>query len=181
FLSLGQLQSEANVEIAVGDPHGQHVRVLNEISIFDAQKAADEADHLADGAVGSQYDSATVVYDHERRDRDEINVLKPPDLPLNIDAAAVVQMRAKGSDRNLDFLSPPAPGYRRHCLFPPGEPRDPFCREWEPQPCGRVRAELGSFDDVTTSPASRRLASAFPALAPERQLILARTLRPLNQ
>ena len=33
------------------------------------------------------------------------------------------------------------------------------------------------LDDVTTSPPSRRLASARPALAPKCQLILARTLR----
>src|SRR5206468_2590809 len=87
----------------------------------------DKADHLSDGAVGSQHDSATAVHDHERRNRDEINVLKPPDLPLNVDAAAVIRMRAKGSDGNLDFLSPPAPGYRRHCCFPPGKPGEPLC------------------------------------------------------
>src|SRR5213083_1704786 len=39
------------------------------------------------------------------------------------------------------------------------------------------RAPLGILDDVTTSPASRRLASARPALAPKCQLILAQTLR----
>src|SRR5213594_2430333 len=41
---------------------------------------------------------------------------------------------------------------------------------------GASRAPLGILDDVTTSPASRRLASARPALAPKCQLILARTL-----
>src|SRR5437867_1587823 len=43
---------------------------------------------------------------------------------------------------------------------------------------GASRAPLGILDDVTTSPASRRLASARPALAPKCQLILARTLSP---
>src|SRR2546428_10470092 len=42
---------------------------------------------------------------------------------------------------------------------------------------GRASAALPLLDDVTTSPASRRLASARPALAPKCQLILARTLR----
>jgi len=42
---------------------------------------------------------------------------------------------------------------------------------------GRASAAFPLLDDVTTSPASRRLASARPALAPERELILARTLR----
>src|SRR5205809_6901011 len=42
---------------------------------------------------------------------------------------------------------------------------------------GRVSAALPILDDITTSPASRRLASARPALAPKCQLILARTLR----
>src|SRR5947207_8186839 len=56
------------------------------------------------------------------------------------------------------------------------------CWAWEPQPCGarrprRVSAALPLLDDITTSPASRRLASACPALAPKCQLILARTLR----
>jgi len=41
---------------------------------------------------------------------------------------------------------------------------------------GRASAALPLLDDVTTSPASRRLASARPALAPKRQPILARTL-----
>src|SRR5881296_1706591 len=41
---------------------------------------------------------------------------------------------------------------------------------------GASRASLGILDDVTTSPASRRLVSARPALAPKCQLILARTL-----
>src|SRR2546428_9043969 len=41
---------------------------------------------------------------------------------------------------------------------------------------GRASAALPLLDDVTTSPASRRLASARPALAPKCQLILARTL-----
>src|SRR5947208_13574638 len=55
------------------------------------------------------------------------------------------------------------------------------CWAWEPQPCGarrprRVSAALPLLDDITTSPASRRLASACPALAPKCQLILARTL-----
>src|SRR5947208_12446870 len=55
------------------------------------------------------------------------------------------------------------------------------CWAWEPQPCGarrprRVSAALPLLGDITTSPASRRLASACPALAPECQLILARTL-----
>src|SRR6266511_3710878 len=55
------------------------------------------------------------------------------------------------------------------------------CRAWQPQPCGarlprRVSAALPLLDDITTSPASRRLASACPALAPKCQLILARTL-----
>jgi hypothetical protein len=36
---------------------------------------------------------------------------------------------------------------------------------------------LPLLDDVTTSPASRRLASAHPALAPKCELIFARTLR----
>ncbi len=58
------------------------------------------------------------------------------------------------------------------------------CWAWEPQPCGarrprRVSAALPLLDDITTSPASRRLASACPALAPKCQLILARTLRIL--
>src|SRR3989442_9884031 len=42
---------------------------------------------------------------------------------------------------------------------------------------GRASASLPLLDDVTTSPASRRLASARPALAPKCQVILARTLR----
>src|SRR5437762_12423290 len=41
----------------------------------------------------------------------------------------------------------------------------------------RASAALPLLDDITTSPASRRLASARPALAPKCQLILARTLR----
>src|SRR5512139_2938937 len=41
---------------------------------------------------------------------------------------------------------------------------------------GRASAALPLLDDVTTSPASRRLASARPALAPKCQLIFARTL-----
>src|SRR5881396_542669 len=41
---------------------------------------------------------------------------------------------------------------------------------------GRASAALPLLDDVSTSPASRRLASARPALAPKCQLILARTL-----
>src|SRR5881396_2151998 len=57
------------------------------------------------------------------------------------------------------------------------------CWAWEPQPCGarrprRVSAALPLLDDITTSPAARRLASACPALAPKCQLILARTLSP---
>src|SRR5438093_11461947 len=42
---------------------------------------------------------------------------------------------------------------------------------------GQASAALPLLDYVTTSPASRRLASACPALAPKCQLILARTLR----
>jgi len=41
---------------------------------------------------------------------------------------------------------------------------------------GRASAALPLLDDVATSPASRRLASARPALAPKCQLIIARTL-----
>jgi len=41
---------------------------------------------------------------------------------------------------------------------------------------GRAFAALPLLDDVTASPASRRLASARPALAPECELIFARTL-----
>src|SRR5881392_391004 len=57
------------------------------------------------------------------------------------------------------------------------------CWAWDPQPCGprrprRVSAALPLLDDITTSPASRRLASACPALAPKCHLILARTLSP---
>ena len=42
---------------------------------------------------------------------------------------------------------------------------------------GRASAALPLLDDVTTSPASRRLASARPALAPKCEFIFARTLR----
>src|SRR5438093_163786 len=45
---------------------------------------------------------------------------------------------------------------------------------------GRASAALPLLDDVTTSPASRRLASARPALAPKCQLILARALSLLG-
>ena len=41
---------------------------------------------------------------------------------------------------------------------------------------GRASAALPLLDDVTTSPASRRLASARPALAPKCQVIFARAL-----
>ena len=42
---------------------------------------------------------------------------------------------------------------------------------------GRASAVLPILDDVTTSPTSRRLASARPALAPKCEFIFARTLR----
>jgi A/G-specific adenine glycosylase len=45
---------------------------------------------------------------------------------------------------------------------------------------GRASAALPLLDDVTTSPASWRLASARPALAPKCQLIFARTLRSMR-
>jgi hypothetical protein len=41
---------------------------------------------------------------------------------------------------------------------------------------GRASAALPLLEDVVPSPASRRLASARPALAPKCQLILARAL-----
>ena len=46
---------------------------------------------------------------------------------------------------------------------------------------GRASAALLLLDDVTTSPASQRLASAHPALAPKCQVILARTLRACDK
>jgi len=45
---------------------------------------------------------------------------------------------------------------------------------------GRASAALPLLGDVTTSPASWRLASARPALAPKCQLILARTLTRIS-
>src|SRR3989442_15387770 len=58
------------------------------------------------------------------------------------------------------------------------------CWAWEPQPCGarrprRVSAALRLLDDITTSPAGRRLASSCPPRAPKCQLILERTLRKI--
>jgi hypothetical protein len=56
-----------------------------------------------------------------------------------------------------------------------------FCREigksYMDEPAALRGAARGILDDVTTSPASRRLASARPALASECEFIFAQTLR----